>query len=80
MNSQSSLNVLHLGSYDMLTGMDWLESYKVILNFLEKSFTCVNDDGKDYIVKGVQRDVSIMNIYALQLKKCACKYCQMFVV
>ena len=25
-----------LGSYDMIIGMDWLEKYKVVLNYLEK--------------------------------------------
>ena len=30
------LNVLPLGSYDILIGMDWLEQHRVILNFYEK--------------------------------------------
>jgi len=37
--SQAYLNVLQLGSYDVLIGMDWLEKYKVILNFYNKTFT-----------------------------------------
>ena len=30
------LNVLPLGSYDMLIGMDWLEQHRVLLNFFYK--------------------------------------------
>ena len=30
------LNVLHLGSYDMLIGMDWLEQHRVVLNCFDK--------------------------------------------
>jgi hypothetical protein len=40
-NDQSTLvnlNVLPLGSYDILIGMDWLESHKVLLNCYEKLF------------------------------------------
>ena len=35
------LNVLPLGSYDLLIGMDWLEQHKVVLNCYDKTFTCV---------------------------------------
>ena len=36
------LNVLPLGSYDILIGMDWLEQHRVVLNCFDKTFTCVN--------------------------------------
>lgn len=48
------LNFLPLESYDVLIGMDWLESHKVILNYLDKSFVCIND-GENYIVQGIPR-------------------------
>ena len=38
------LNVLPLGSYDLLIGMDWLEQHKVVLNCYDKTFTCVNNE------------------------------------
>ena len=38
------LNVLPLGSYDLLIGMDWLEQHRVILNCYDKTFTCLNSD------------------------------------
>ena len=33
-----NLNVLPLGSYDLLIGMDWLEQHRVILNCYDKTF------------------------------------------
>ena len=33
------LNVLPLGSYDLLIGMDWLEQHRVILNCYDKTFS-----------------------------------------
>ena len=45
------LNVLPLGSYDLLIGMDWLEQHRVILNCYDKTFTCLNSDGKLISVK-----------------------------
>ena len=38
------LNVLPLGSYDMLIGMDWLKKHRVVLNCFDKTFTCVNNE------------------------------------
>ena len=38
--TQMKLNVLPLGSYDVLIGMEWLEKHIVVLNFFEKTFTC----------------------------------------
>ena len=46
------LNVLPLGSYDILIGMDWLEQHRVILHRYDKTFTCINNDGKPISVKG----------------------------
>jgi hypothetical protein len=30
------LNIIPLGSYDFLIGMDWLEKYHVVLDFYKK--------------------------------------------
>ena len=40
------INVLLLGSYDVLIGMDWLEQYRVVLNCFDNTFTCVNNEEK----------------------------------
>ena len=53
------LNVLTLGSYDMLIGMDWLEQHRVVLNCFDKTFTCVNNDGEIVNAKGIPRKTTI---------------------
>ena len=54
-----NLNVLPLASYDMLIGMDWLEQHRVVLNFFDKTFTCINSDGKLINVKGIPRKTAV---------------------
>ena len=53
------LNVLHLGSYDILIGMDWLEQHRVVLNCFDKTFTCINNDGKLISVKEISRKIVV---------------------
>ena len=36
------LNVLPLGSYDVLIGMDWLEAHKVKIECYNKDFECLD--------------------------------------
>ena len=43
--TQVKLNVLPLGYYDVLIGMDWMEIHQVILSGFHKTFTCLNDKG-----------------------------------
>ena len=49
--------------------MDWLEQHRVILNCYNKTFTCINSDGKLVSVKGIPRKTTIRQITALQLKR-----------
>ena len=39
----ADLNVLPLGSYDVLIGMDWLEAHKVKLDCYNKTFKCMDE-------------------------------------
>ena len=74
------LNVLPLGSYDMLIGMDWLEQRRAVLNCFDKKFTCINNDGELINVKGIPRKKTIRNISALQRKRVVRKGCKAFAV
>ena len=67
--SQVKLNLLPLGSYDILIGMDWLEKHQVILNFFQNTFTCLNKEGERIIVIGIPRKISVREISALQMKR-----------
>ena len=74
------LNVLPLGSYDLLIGMDWLEHHKVVLNCYNKTFTCVNSNEQPVKVKGIPRKTVIRQISALQLKRAVRKGCKAYAV
>ena len=54
----ANLNVLPLGSYDVLIGMDWLESHRSILDYYNKNFECLNEEGKLKVVKGIPKEIS----------------------
>jgi len=75
-----NLNVLPLGSYDALIGIDWLEKHKFILNCFEKTFTCLNEKEETVVVKEIPRKVYVRQISALQMKMSVRKGCKGFVV
>ena len=63
------MNVLPLGSYDILIGMDWLEAHRVNIHCYSKTFECLDEEGNLRVVKGIPKVISIRNISAMQLKK-----------
>ena len=69
LKTHAYLNILPLGSYDLLIGMDWLEKHRVILNCYDKTFSCLDDKGNTIVVKGIPRKVTIREIPALQMKR-----------
>jgi hypothetical protein len=44
MSTKAELNILPLGSYDCLIGMDWLDQHHALLDFCNKRFTCLNEE------------------------------------
>ena len=44
MPTLAHLNVLPLGSYSMILGMDWLYLHKTKMDFYNKSFECLDDN------------------------------------
>ena len=48
-----NLNVLLLGPYDILVGMDWLVAHKDIIYYLHKIFDYMDERGNTHIVKGI---------------------------
>ena len=55
-----------------------LEQHRVILNYFDKTFTCINNDGETINVKGIPMKTAIRQIYALQLKRAIWKGCKAF--
>jgi hypothetical protein len=46
MNNSTDINIIPLGSCDVLIGMDWLEKHHVVLDYHKNTFTCLDGDGK----------------------------------
>jgi hypothetical protein len=79
MSTKVELNILPLGSYDCLIGMDWLDQHHALMDCRNKRFTCLDEEGNRITVQGIPRAVAIREISAMQLKKCYHKGCQLFV-
>ena len=43
--TRANLYVMILGSYDVVIGMNWLESHEAILNYKTKWLSLVDDEG-----------------------------------
>jgi hypothetical protein len=77
-NTSIDLNIIPLGSYGILIGMDWLEKHHSVLDCHNKTFACLDGNGKQSTVKGVPRPISIREISSLQLKICFRKGGQLY--
>jgi hypothetical protein len=78
--TQATLNVLPLGSYDLLIGMDWLATHKAKLDCYYKTLECVSEEGKRIILQGIRKLVSVRQILALQMRKYCRKGCPLYAV
>jgi hypothetical protein len=78
MNTMENLNILLLGSYDCLIGMDWLDQHHAIIYCHKKAFTCMDVEGNLRKIQGIPREMTIREISTLQLKKSYRKGCQLF--
>ena len=76
METSVKLNVLPLGSYDMLISMHWLEKHRVVLNCFDKIFTCVNNEGEIVNVRGIPKKTTIRQMSSLQSKRFIRKGCK----
>ena len=77
LDTSVNLNILPLGSYDIFIGMDWLESHKVVIDYLHKFFSSVDEEDKYHTMKEIYRPLSTRKFLALQCKKRIRKGCQL---
>ena len=70
--------VTTLGSYDIVIGMDWLESHDAILNYKTKQFSLTIDEGQRRVIVGRNQGVSLRFISSLQLQKSMHKGCKLY--
>jgi hypothetical protein len=68
-STKLDLNILPLGSYNLIIGLDWLEKHKVILNCYEKSL--IYRDGKKTIrtIQEIKKLILVRQILTMQFKK-----------
>jgi hypothetical protein len=78
--TQATLNVLPLGSYDLLIGMDWLAAHKSKLDCYHKTLECVSKEGKRITLQGIRKPVSVRQILALQMRKYCRKGCPLYAI
>jgi hypothetical protein len=78
--TQVTLNVLPLGSYDLLISMDWLATHKAKLDCYYKTLECVSEEGKRITLQGIQKTVSVRQISALQMRKYCQKGCPLYAI
>jgi hypothetical protein len=78
--TQVTLNILPLGSYDLLIGMDWLATYKARLDCYHKTLECVSEEGRRITLQGIQKPISARWISTLQMRKYCRKGCPLYVI
>jgi hypothetical protein len=78
--TQATLNILPLGSYDLLIGMNWLSTYKTKLDSYHKTLECENEEGKKMTLQEIQRPVSVRQISTLQMKNNCRKGCPLYAI
>jgi predicted aspartyl protease len=77
-NTKIKLNIIPLGSYYIIIGMDWLERHKVVLDCYEKSLTYKEENNIVMTIQVIKKPVSFRQISAMQFKKCMSKGCQIY--
>jgi hypothetical protein len=58
-NTRAELNILPLGSYECLIGMDWLDQHHAILDCRNKAFSFLDEEGNQRTFQGITRVVAI---------------------
>jgi hypothetical protein len=80
LNTSANLNIIPLHSYVFLIGIYWLDQHHVVMDYYNKEFTCLDEEGNLRTVQGIPRSLTIKEFLALQLKKSYRKGCQIFVM
>eukprot|EP00253_Pinus_taeda_P009990 PITA_09990 len=76
----TDLNILPLGSYDILIGMDWLEKHWSLVDCKTKVIYYRDQQGNRKEMQGIKQPVQVRPITANQLIKCIRKRCQVYAI
>ena len=66
MPTATHLNILPLGSYSMLLGMDWLYLHKTKVDCYDKSIECLDDNGEPRVLHGKKKSTSVRMVTSMQ--------------
>jgi hypothetical protein len=69
LNSKEDLNIISLGSYDYLIGMDWLDKNNDFLDCYKKEFMCLDEKGSLRFIQGIPRAIMVRKISIGKLKR-----------
>jgi hypothetical protein len=59
LHTRETLNIIPLGSYDVLLGMDWLSSHKETLNCFDKTLECEYEKGNARVLQGIHKPILV---------------------
>jgi len=68
MPTTTNLNVLPLGSYNMLFDMEWLYLHRAKVDFYNKAIECVDGNQEPRVLKGKKKDTSVRMVTTMQAK------------
>ena len=74
------MNILPLGSYDVLLGMDWLENHFTLVDCKENFIYYRMHDGTRKEIQGIRKPLQLHPITTSQMNKCIRKGCQLYVI
>jgi hypothetical protein len=77
---RTNLNILPLGSYDMIIWMDWLEQQKAVLDGYTKVLSYKDNLGTARTTQGIPKPVLVRQVLAMQLKKCIREGSQVYAI
>jgi hypothetical protein len=76
--TQKTLYMLPIGSYDLMIGMEWLDTHKTKLDCYNKNLECEDEEGRKITLHGIQNHVSVRQISSLQVRKYCRKGCRLY--
>jgi len=77
---RTNLNILPLGSYDMIIRMDWLEQHRAVLDCYTKILSYKDNFGTVRTTQGIPKPVSVRQVLVMEFKKCIRKGCQVYTI
>jgi hypothetical protein len=79
-NIKKNLNILPLGSYDVIIRMDCLEKNKEVMDCYTKTLNYKEYYDTTRTTQGIPKPISVRKFTSMQFKKCMRKGCQVYTI